>query len=47
MVHCTLNGLIYRHKHVKDLLVQHLGELLAHLRPSPALHHHFMRKVKP
>ena len=31
MVHCTLNGLICRHKHVKDLLVQHLGELLGFL----------------
>src|ERR1019366_9892655 len=28
MVHCTLNGLICRHKHVKNVLVQHLGELL-------------------
>src|ERR1035441_9130078 len=28
---CTLNGLICRHKHVKDPLVQHLGELLGFL----------------
>src|ERR1019366_10662565 len=28
MVHCTPNGLICRHKHVKNVLVQHLGELL-------------------
>ena len=28
MVHCTLNGLICRHKHVKNVLLQHLGELL-------------------
>ena len=28
MVHCTLNDLICRHKHVKNVLVQHLGELL-------------------
>jgi hypothetical protein len=31
MVHCTLTGLICRHKHVKDLLVQHLSELLGFL----------------
>jgi hypothetical protein len=31
MVHCTLDGLICRHKHVKDLLVQHFGELLGFL----------------
>ena len=28
MVHCTLDGLICRHKHLKNVLVQHLGELL-------------------
>src|ERR1017187_6692121 len=28
---CTLNGLICRHKHVKDSLVQHLGDLLGFL----------------
>src|ERR1017187_8320594 len=34
MVHCTLNGLIFRHKHVKNVLVQHLGR--ASWRPRPA-----------
>ena len=39
MVHCTLNGLICRHKYVKNVLVQHLGELLGvlDLRASPRL----------